>query len=407
MSEIKLPFRRVNLVLALLALVLSIQAEEVSYIGTSTHDEIEQRLEDLHAKVDLKLTPEVKKYLKDYVVSYRHSSEKLLGRSLMYFPDIDRKIKEKQVPTEIKYLSIVESSLKPSARSRVGAVGLWQFMKATARMYGLKIDKDVDERKDVDKSTEAALEYLKDLNERFGDWTLALAAYNCGPGNVRKAIRKSGGHDYWSIRSHLPRETRNYVPKFIAITYVMNYYSEHELDPQYPEELFIKTRKAKVFSPTTFTALSNITGMTVEEIKNYNPSYIGSHIPGTIQGRIIELPSLQMYTFLEATESLEHLIADPLQDLEEESKVAAQVLERREELAEIGQLPSIKLERSELLYSADKRLINATIGIREEMEIDLDIVKRKELTPIFDRKKTKKLKNKEMAAKVRKAIILR
>ena len=366
MNKIKLPFRRIILVLLLLPLFFSMYAKSNSYLGEFTYSEVEQKLDALGADVDFKLTSEVKKYLNQYIVSYRHSSETLIGRSQYYFPRIEDKLFEKNLPLELKYLAIVESSLKPSARSKAGATGMWQFMKATGKMYGLQIDNNIDERRDVDKSTEAALNYLTDLHDRFGDWTLALAAYNCGPGNVSKAMRKSGGKNYWSIRSHLPRETRNYIPKFIAMAYLMNYYHEHGLMPISSEEYTEPTRKVFVSNGISFNEVSKMTGLAVEKIQKYNPCYIENYIPKNEAGYMLVLPSEVMYKFLDEKGMWSALVPDPRQDRSSEVQVSSQVLEKKALLSEVlllnkldGLLREVELkstmisEESEIKLSAE------------------------------------------------------
>jgi membrane-bound lytic murein transglycosylase D len=289
------------------------------------------------------MTTEVKKYLNQYIVAGRHSSARLIGRSLYYFPLFETKINEKALPAELKYLAIIESSLKPHARSRVGAVGLWQFMRATGRMYGLTINNVVDERKDPEKSTEAALNYLSDLYDRFDDWTLALAAYNCGPGNVNKAMRKSGGKDYWSIRNYLPRETRNYVPKFIAMAYLMNYYMDHQIEPDYPEELFTKTRKAVTLNKLSFQEISHNTGLEMDVISWYNPSYVGHYIPQSELGNVLILPANEMYSFIEKKSTDLALVPDPFQDFVQDTNESQQKMEKREYM-NLYLLPSIAVK---------------------------------------------------------------
>ncbi len=405
MSKIKLPLRHINLVLALLTCYCSIFATTSTFIGEYTLDQIEERLDALDADVDLKLTPEVKKYLRQYIVSYRQSSETLIGRSMIYFPNIEDKIIEKNLPSEIKYLSIVESALKPSARSHVGAVGLWQFMKATARMYGLKIDKHVDERRDVEKSTDAALEYLSDLNDRFGDWTLALAAYNCGPGNVRKAMRRSGGRDYWSIRSFLPRETRNYVPKFIAMAYLMNYYEDHDLSPKYPEELFVKTRKIVINDGISFSKVTGLTDVSLESIQYYNPSYIVNYIPKSADGKILELPSQAIYAIAEELGINGSILPDHLQDLEEETKVAAQIIERKD-IIEIMPLATYgaSFGNQELLYVTNQFDISTSqIGKSK----DSKFLKTRETIAALNRKQKRKQSRRLFSSKVKAAYFLK
>lgn len=332
MSRIKLPVRRYNLVLLFVSLSLSIGAKGSNFIGEYPISEIQDRIESMSDHFDFRLNADVQKYLKEYIDGYRPGSERLIGRSLYYFPLIEHKIKEKSLPQEIKFLAMVESGLDPQARSKVGAVGMWQFMRPTAKMYGLHIDATVDERKDPEKSTEAALNYLSDLHTRFGDWTLALAAYNCGPGNVSKAMRRSGGNDYWSIRSYLPRETRMYVPKMIAISYLMNYYLDHDLEPEFPEQLFMKTRSAVIHKTISFNEISELTDIDVAVIKWYNPEYISNYIPNSREGKLLTLPSEAMYRFIDAKEIPEALYPDYLQDLENERKVASVKLERIEML---------------------------------------------------------------------------
>lgn len=198
-------------------------------VPTFSEQLVKDRLESLSSAIDVQYTPEVGRRIKEYTVSYRISGEKLLGKVDMYFPIFETEIAKRNLPDVLKYIAIVESHLDPNAKSRSGAVGLWQFIKSTAKMQGLTIGKYIDERRDPQKSTEAALEYLADLYESFDDWTLAIAAYNCGPGGVRKAIRRSGSREYWKLRKHLPIETQKYVPRIIAAMYLMQYYHHHNL----------------------------------------------------------------------------------------------------------------------------------------------------------------------------------
>ncbi len=163
-----------------------------------------------------------------YVIKYPDQVQGLLARSDYYFPLFEEIFDAYNLPQELKYLAVIESALKPKAMSRAGAGGLWQFMRGTGKLYGLRIDEHIDERSDPVKATEAAARYLSDLYDIYDDWTLALAAYNCGPGNVKKAIRKAGGKkDFWKIYNYLPKETRSYVPIFVAATYAFHYYEAH------------------------------------------------------------------------------------------------------------------------------------------------------------------------------------
>jgi len=264
-----------------------------------TDNEIRWRVDNLGGPIDYRYTEKVRSEVEGYVSDYRKGAEQLLGRVTIYFPVFDQKIKEKNLPEELKYLSLIESSLRVDAYSRVGAAGLWQFMRGTAREYGLTVNKSYDQRYDVEESTEAALEYLSVLYGQFDDWTLALAAYNCGPGNVRKAMRKSGGRDYWSIRKYLPKETRNYIPKFVAATYLMKYFYEHELMPQKPEDYFYETAVSKVYKHLSFDEIVQVTSTPLGIIKKLNPSFRKGYIPVNTNGMRLVLPRQSMYSLME------------------------------------------------------------------------------------------------------------
>ncbi len=184
---------------------------------------------------DLTYNPIVQSYIDLYVTRKREMSSRMLGLAELYFPIFEEALDRHGIPLEMKYLAVVESALNPAARSKAGAVGLWQFMLPTGKMFGLHADSYIDERHDVYKSTDAACRYLKYLYRLYDDWEMAMAAYNCGPGNVNKAIRRSGGKkDYWTIYDHLPRETRGYVPAFIAVNYLFAHHSDHNLYPVSP-----------------------------------------------------------------------------------------------------------------------------------------------------------------------------
>lgn len=270
---------------------------------------INDRINNISSQVELRSNDEVKKCIQMYTEKYRNASENLLGRVTLYFPMFEKKLREKKLPDELKFLALVESNLKVNAKSYVGASGLWQFMKGTGKMYGLKINSTVDERNDPEKATEAALNYLQDLYLQFDDWTLALAAYNCGPGNVRKAIRRSGGkRTYWEIRKFLPRETRRYIPKFVAFSYLMNYYHVHNLEPVLPENNIKYTATAKVYSKVSFKKLSNHLSVDLAVVQLLNPAFIKSYIPGSSKGYNLTLPEEVMYTYLQNNNKFENLL---------------------------------------------------------------------------------------------------
>lgn len=257
---------------------LDLDSNAFSY-AEATDDVLEERIQNLYSEIDLRLTKDVKKYIVDYTVKYRYAAEDFLGRSSMYFPMFQEKLREKGIPDDIKCLAIVESNLKPNAISPYGAAGLWQFMKSTGKLYDLDQDKYIDDRRDPEKSTTAAAEFLLDLYNKYGDWTLALAAYNCGPGNVNKAMRRSGKSDYWSIRKYLPKETQQYIPKLVAIIYVTQYYYAHELEPKSQTIGIHNTTSARVWESLSFKDISKQSGLDLKLIKQLNPQYIRNYIP--------------------------------------------------------------------------------------------------------------------------------
>lgn len=268
---------------------------------------LEARLNELNSKTpfDLRYNQYTKAFINLYVNKKRDLSSSVLGLAPRYFPMFEELLDEYQMPLELKYLAVVESALNPSARSRVGAQGLWQFMYRTGRMYGLKVNSYYDERMDPYKATRAACKYMTDLYELYGDWSLVLAAYNSGPGNVNKAIRRSGGHkDYWKIRRFLPRETRGYVPAFIAVNYMMNYSTEHNI---YPKDL-----KAEAFHTDTiclkgalsFQQISDYLGMTKKEMAFYNPQYKLDFIPHSSEDQTLCLPVNKIGLYLQNESSI-------------------------------------------------------------------------------------------------------
>ncbi|MFV0566823.1 MAG: LysM peptidoglycan-binding domain-containing protein [Flavobacteriaceae bacterium] len=261
--------------------VSGLSFETVDYPELPT-EILKQRLHELSSKTpfNVEYNPGLESVIKSYLKNRRETLQRLINLSAFYFPMFERELDIYDLPLEIKYLAIVESALKPRAKSRVGATGLWQFMFTTGKMYGLDVSSYVDERSDPIKSTEAACKYLSKLYEIFGDWDLALAAYNSGPGNVTKAIRRSGGYqNYWNIRHNLPRETAGYLPAFLATMYIFEYAEAHGFKKPRPEIAFFETDTIRVRQMITFDQISEVTGVEVEELQFLNPSYKLDIIP--------------------------------------------------------------------------------------------------------------------------------
>lgn len=255
---------------------------------------------DRNSRFNLVYNEHVKGFIRVYAVDKRKFVSKVLGLTKIYFPLFEEKLREYNVPDEMKYLAVVESALNPTAVSRAGARGLWQFMSGTGKMYGLNSSSFIEDRYDPVKATEAACEHLSDLHDMFGDWFLALAAYNAGAGNVQRAIRKAGGaRDYWEIWPYLPQETRGYVPAFIAVTYVMNYYREHNIRPAQPGYLYSETGRVPVNQALTFEQLNEALGVPMEDIRFLNPQYKAGLIPAPeSRPNMIRLPKQYIQSFL-------------------------------------------------------------------------------------------------------------
>lgn len=257
-----------------------------------------KRLSKLPNVIELPYNNIVRKSIEQYI-NRRSFVEYLLAIEPVYFPMIEETLDKYGLPLELKYLTIVESALNPTARSRRGASGLWQFMMSTGKSYGLEINSLIDERRDPVKSTVAACRYLKDLYDIYGEWNLVIAAYNCGAGNVNKAIRRANGKmDFWKIYGFLPRETRAYVPLFIAANYMMNYYAYHQLYPA-QMEMPSATDTVMINQRMHFDQISTLLNIDKEELRALNPQYKKDIIPGNGKPYALKLPSQLAYTFAE------------------------------------------------------------------------------------------------------------
>lgn len=255
------------------------------------------RLYSLPTEMELVYNPVVRSYIDMYTGRMRGSVEYFLGKSDYYFPIFEQALDKYGLPLELKYLPIIESALNPTIASRMGATGLWQFMIGTGKMYDLEVNTLVDERRDPLKSTDAAARYLRDLHNIYGDWNLVIAAYNCGPGNVNKAIKRSGGQtDYWAIYPYLPKETRGYVPAFIAAAYVMNYYSEHNICP-FEYKYTHSTDTIVVDKQLHLQQVAEVLNVPLDELRTLNPQYKKDIVPGEFKSYVLNLPSMNAVEF--------------------------------------------------------------------------------------------------------------
>jgi len=281
--------------------------------GTVSYDELptevlKERLARLDQKTPfhIEYNPILENVIKNFLKNRRSSLQRLMNISQYYFPLFERELIKNQVPKEIKYLAIVESALNPKATSRMGAKGLWQFMYYTGKIYNLEVNNYVDERSDPERSTQAAAQYLKKLYSVFNDWDLVLAAYNSGPGNVTKAMRRSGGKtNYWNLRPYLPNETAGYVPAFLATLYIFEYAKEHGFKPQKRANHLFETDTIRVKQAVPFKDIAEITGMDVQDIQFFNPSYQLDIVP-YVEGRnyAIRLPISEIGKFVANEEAI-------------------------------------------------------------------------------------------------------
>lgn len=265
-----------------------------------------KRLQSLQSAVSLGYNNTVKNFITMYTVRKPKQVAVMLGLANYYFPMFEEALAKYSLPMELKYLPIIESALNPAANSSANAIGLWQFMYSTGKMYKLEISTFVDERRDPLKATDAAVRYLRDLYNIYHDWHLVIAAYNCGPGNVNKAIKRSGNaKDYWKIYYSLPKETRGYVPAFIAANYVMNFYQSHNIFPKAPDFSII-TDTLMVNDYLHFNQISEIIGISVEQLRSLNPQYLRDIIPASkTKAYSLVLPQEEISAYLD-NESIIH-----------------------------------------------------------------------------------------------------
>jgi membrane-bound lytic murein transglycosylase D len=260
------------------------------YIPEVTEELIKDRLNCVQGEIKLLYNPKINSFIDFFVRRRRDYALLMLQRKNLYFPIIEQILKKYGMPDELKYLAVVESGLKPTALSPSNALGLWQFIPSTGKLYGLRIDNYIDERLNIEKSTESACRYLKWLYNAFGDWHLALASYNCGPGYVQSAIKKAGGKsDFWKIYDYLPQETRSYVPQFIAVSYFMQYHEEHNLFPQFYEHR-MKTDTVLISGYCDLSTLAILLGLCPEDLNKINLELKKNIIPKDLKHYPVNLP---------------------------------------------------------------------------------------------------------------------
>jgi len=262
------------------------------------------RLQRMPTVVEMPYNSVVRKFIDMYGTRLRNSVSFMLGAVNFYMPIFEEALDMYGLPQELKYLPVIESALRPTAVSRAGAVGLWQLMLKTGKQYDLEINSLVDERRDPIKASRAAARYLKDLYGIFGDWNLVIASYNCGPGNVNKAMHRSDGNrDYWEIYNYLPNETRGYVPAFIAANYMMTYYCDHHICPM-DTEIPASTDTIMVSKDVHLQQIADVCKISMDQLRSLNPQYKKDIIPGSIKPYTLRLPSDKIGTFIDMQDSI-------------------------------------------------------------------------------------------------------
>ena len=263
-----------------------------------------ERLKRIPSIIEMPYNEVVQKFIDRYSGRLRHSVSYMLGASNFYMPIFEEALETYGLPLELKYLPVIESALNPKAVSRVGATGLWQFMLATGKRYGLEVNSLVDERRDPIKASYAAANYLSDLYKVFGDWNLVIAAYNCGPDQINKAIHRSkGSKDYWQIYPYLPKETRGYVPAFIAANYIMTYYCEHNICPM-TTRLPAKTDTIMVNRNVHLEQIAAVCNIDIEQLRTLNPAYRRDIVPGATKLSAVRLPQTEVGKFIDLEDSI-------------------------------------------------------------------------------------------------------
>lgn len=322
------------------------------YRAANTSDSIfAKRLRSIPSAVNLVYNDKVRNNIVYYIDRIGDRVGVMLGLSKYYFPIFEGILDSYGIPSELKYLVVIESAFNPKAISRTGASGLWQFMYATGRTYDLRVNSVVDDRRDPMKETVAAAKYLKDLYKIYNDWSLVLAAYNCGPGNVNKAIKRSGKNDFWGIYNYLPNETRNYVPAYIAATYVMNFYKEHNIEPiSLSRPLDLVTDTVTVKRDIYFSQIEAVMNISVAELRDLNPQYKMDMIPGSQDRYSLKLPLKYINQFIELEDSIANYRKEEYQPEDSTS-----VSNSQNEVCYVNKTIYHKVQRNETWYSIANR----------------------------------------------------
>lgn len=351
---------------------------------------------DAVSPFDLVYNEHVKGFINMYTVRKRESVSRMMGVAQLYYPMFEEVLDKYNIPLELKHLAVIESALIPYARSRAGAMGLWQFMYPTGKMYGLNVTSYIDERCDPYKATVAAAEYLKSLYNMFGDWQMVLAAYNAGPGTISKAIRRSGGKKtYWEIRPYLPTETQGYVPAFIAANYVMNHGAEHNIYPAVPRKTYFEVDTVVVKEQMNFDQLSQALNVSKEEILYFNPQYRKNLIPAG--GNALCLSKSKIGMFLDNEQAIYAAVR--------EQQSAGQVVES---VAEVKKMHTIRsgeklstIARKYGVTVADLKTWNyiGKKGLRPGKKLIVYVPEQKKSTPKLDVKPDQKIASTESGDK--------
>ena len=283
---------------------VSFNMDSVHFRSSVTDKEYLQRLADMNSFITLPFNETVRNYIILYSEKMPTKMSSMLALSQYYFPIFEEIFDRYGLPKELKYMAVIESAFNPVAVSRAGAKGMWQFMYNTAKMYGLTINSFVDERLDPVKSADAAARYMRDAYRIFGDWNLAISSYNCGSGNVNKAMRRSGSSEFWPVYNYLPRETRGYVPAFVGAMYAFTYYREHGLVPE-TDSMPVQVDTFHIRRMLHFQQVSALTGVSVEMLKKLNPQYVHDIVPGTAKEEyVLRLPYQYTSKFIENEDSV-------------------------------------------------------------------------------------------------------